>query len=55
MAYTHVQTFNPEILYAFDPLNEAGNCSKTHSHNFWKSASCSKGKQITWWTEAART
>ena len=34
MAYTHVQTFNPEILYAFDPLNEAGNYSKTHSHNF---------------------
>ncbi|MGA9519397.1 MAG: cupin domain-containing protein, partial [Trichococcus sp.] len=34
MAYTHVQTFNPEILYAFDPLSEAGNYSKTHSHNF---------------------
>lgn len=34
MAYTHVQTFNPEILYAFDPFNESGNYSKTHSHNF---------------------
>ncbi|MDH6365854.1 AraC-like DNA-binding protein [Enterococcus sp. PF1-24] len=34
MTYTNVQTFNPDILYAFDPWNEAGHSSKYHAHEF---------------------
>ncbi|WP_086347782.1 helix-turn-helix transcriptional regulator [Candidatus Enterococcus clewellii] len=34
MAYTNVQLFNPDILYAFDPWNDATHYSKKHAHEF---------------------
>ncbi|MBL1225907.1 helix-turn-helix transcriptional regulator [Enterococcus sp. BWR-S5] len=34
MAYTNVQLFNPDILYAFDPWNDGNHYSKRHTHEF---------------------
>lgn len=34
MSYTNAQIFNPEIIYAFDPWNEQGNKSDSHTHDF---------------------
>ncbi|WP_368251738.1 AraC family transcriptional regulator [Enterococcus sp. 2201sp1_2201st1_B8_2201SCRN_220225] len=34
MQYVNPQTFNPEILYLFDPWNKSDNYNKLHSHEF---------------------
>lgn len=34
MNYTNSRTFNPEILYAFDPWNEETHPYNCHHHEF---------------------
>lgn len=34
MQYFNSKTFNPEILYAFDPWNESGSSCQPHTHEF---------------------
>lgn len=34
MEYINARTFNPELLYLFDPWNEPGSASKMHHHDF---------------------
>lgn len=34
MDYFNARTFNPELLYIFDPWNEPGAASKMHHHDF---------------------
>ena len=36
MNYTNSRTFNPEILYAFDPWNEETHLIIVIIMNFWK-------------------
>lgn len=40
------QTFNPEILYAFDPWNDENNQCKLHDHDFLEISICLEGEAV---------